>query len=126
MVHNENSAHVVRSVFHSGRFLHEAEVKTNQKQAEMDEATNPQKGRGHRSESKERKRQRNSDMKPRQIPACSSCDKKRAGQKLKNVLPDAFHSVMTERATSPQLGLFIVGIPSNVSLVPQAISLRRG
>src|SRR4030095_5127278 len=108
MVHNENAAHVVRSVFHSGRFLHEAEVKTNQKQAEMDEATNPQKGRGHRSESKERKRQRNSDMKPRQIPACSSCDKKRAGQKLKNVLPDAFHSVIRPNAPQVRNWVFIV------------------
>jgi hypothetical protein len=27
----------------SGRFLHEAEVEANQKQDEMDEATNPQK-----------------------------------------------------------------------------------
>jgi hypothetical protein len=47
----------------SGRFLHEAEVEANQKQAEMDEATNAQKVRGHCSESK-----------------------------LENVLPDAFHT----------------------------------
>ena len=30
-----------------GRFLHEAEVEANQKQAEMDEPTNAQKVRGH-------------------------------------------------------------------------------
>jgi hypothetical protein len=85
---------IKQKLYLSGRFLHEAEVEANQKQAEMDEATNPQKARGHRSKSKERERQRNSNMIPRQIPASSSCDKKRAGQKLKNVLPDAFHSVI--------------------------------
>src|SRR5215510_7651919 len=73
-----------------GRFLHEAEVEANQKQTEMDKATDAQKGGGHRSKSKERKRQRNSNMVPRQIPASSSCHKKRARQKLENVLPDAF------------------------------------
>jgi hypothetical protein len=93
MVPNDDSAHVVRSIFHSGRFLHEAEVEANQKQPEMNEAANAQKVRGHRSKSKERKRQGNRNMIPRQIPACSSRDKKCAGQKLKNILPDAFHAV---------------------------------
>jgi len=40
----------------SSGFLHEAEVEANQKQTEMDKATNAQKARGHRSKSKERKR----------------------------------------------------------------------
>jgi hypothetical protein len=92
---------IKQKLYLSGRFLHETEVEANQKQDEMDEATNSQKVRGHRSKSKERERQRNSNMIPRQIPACSSCDKKRAGQKLKNVLPDAFHSVT--RPNAPQV-----------------------
>jgi len=36
----------------SSGFLHEAEVEANQKQTEMDKATNAQKARGHRSKSK--------------------------------------------------------------------------
>src|SRR5262245_63857147 len=77
----------------------------------MDEATNTQKVRGHCSKSKERKRQRNSNMKPGQIPACSSCDKKRARQKLKNVLPNAFH-------TSERSGLLTrIAMMESVSLL---------
>ena len=69
--------------------LYEPEVEGDQKQREVYEASYSQKLRGHR---KSEERNGNTDVIPRKIPTRPRRDKKRAGEKLKNILPVDSHS----------------------------------
>ena len=69
--------------------LYEPEVEGDQKQREVYEASYFQKFRG---KPKPEERNGNSDVIPRQIPTRPRRDKKRAGEKLKDILPVDSHS----------------------------------
>ena len=63
--------------------LYEPKVEGDQKQREVYEASYSQKLRGHR---KSEERNGNTDVIPRKIPTRPRREKKRAGEKLKNIL----------------------------------------